>query len=451
MPMSESFKERIFPLIPLIAHDFAPTLVGTGVELDGALSPGFHIYDESGIRKTIALMKKLFFTEHPGTNFFAVKACPNIRILQIMLEMGFGLDCASPTELYRARLAGAKPGQVMFTSNNTNPVFYSYALARGDILNLDDISFIDKLPEMPERICFRYNPGDRRTDGANSIIGDPPNQKYGLRHDQIVPAYKKARDKGAKIFGIHTMFASNCRDPNVLAGNLKMQLEMAGKLQDDLGIQLEFINIGGGLGTNYKYEDPPLDVQTLAQLINEALSDFKAKRGYLPLFYMESGRYVTGPHGILVARAINVMEKYKKFVGLDICDACDILRAPMYPAYHEVSILSSEGLEMTGEAGNDLVSIVGPLCENMHMVSDRLLPIIQEGDFVVVHNTGAHGIAMKMNYNGWGCSQELLLREDGSVSRISRAETIEDLLARELDMQANELTIQYKETTCAKE
>ena len=439
MPMTQSFKERLFPLLPQISHDFRTSIVGdTGEffgdkELHWALSSGFHIYDALGIRQTIRLMQELFFTKHPGNNFFAVKACPNIEILKIILSMGFGLDCASPTELYRAKLAGAQPDQIMYTSNNTNPAFYPYALASGGILNLDDISFLEKVPELPKRICFRYNPGDLRQEGTDKIIGAPVNQKYGVRHDQIVEAYKRARDLGAEIFGIHTMYASNCRDPHILAGNAKMQLGEIDKVQDALGIPFDFFNIGGGLGIVYNpQEQQELDIHLMSQLVNEQLDEFKARRGYLPKLYIESGRYVTGPHGVIVSKAINVMDKYKKFVGIDICDASDILRAPIYPAHHEVSILTPSGVEKV-DGPKEVVSIVGPLCENMHMVSDRELPIIDEGDYVVVEDTGAHGIAMSMKYNGFGCSQELLLEEDNTVSRISRAETIGDLLAREKD------------------
>lgn len=447
MPMSKSFAQRLFPLLPQITTDFRSNFVGDNGEFYGdrelhwALSSGFHIYDELGIRQTIQLMKDLFFTEHPGKNFFAVKACPNIEILKIILSMGFGLDCASPTELYRAKLAGASSDQIMYTSNNTHPAFYPYALASGGILNLDDVSFLDKVPEVPKRICFRYNPGDLRQEGTDKIIGAPVNQKYGVRHDQIVDAYKRARDLGAEIFGIHTMYASNCRDPHVLAGNAKMQLGVVDKVQDALGIEFEFINIGGGIGIVYNpQEQETLDIHLMAQLINEQLGEFKVRCGYLPQLYLESGRYVTGPHGVVVSTAINVMDKYKKFVGIDICDAADILRAPIYPAHHEVSILTPSGEEKS-DGPTEKVSIVGPLCENMHMVSDRELPIIDEGDFVVIHDTGAHGIAMKMNYNGWGCSPELLLEPDNTVRRISRAETIGDLLARETD--AHHMSMKY--------
>ncbi|MBU4216838.1 diaminopimelate decarboxylase [Candidatus Parcubacteria bacterium] len=440
--MSQIFKDRLFPLIPKIAYDFRPIMAGNKnyPVPSWALSPGFHVYDEQGIRDTITLMQKLFFTAHLGTNFFAVKACPNVQILKIMLDAGFGLDCASPTELYRAQLAGALPHQVMYTSNNTHPSHYEYAMSVAGILNLDDISFIDKLPRVPERICFRYNPGERRTEGSNSIIGNPVNQKYGLQYDQIIDAYKKVQDKGATIFGIHTMYASNCRDAKILAGNAKMQLEMAERIQDMLGIQLEFINIGGGLGVNYNPEDQPLDIVEMSELINHYLDDFKTRRGYLPELYMESGRFVTGPNGVLVSQVINKMDKYKQFIGVDICDAADILRAGIYPSPHEVSILCSDGEEKI-LGPKRTVSIVGPLCENIHMISDRNLPIICEDDFVVVHDTGAHGIAMAMRYNGWGESQQLLLRPDNSVVRISNAATIAGLLATETLL--NEKTVQY--------
>ena len=433
MPMSYLFKRRLFPIIPELMEKFRPPLFGDSENIrDSALSPGFHIYDESGIRKTIARMQNLFFSSHPGTNFFAVKACPNIQILKIILDAGFGLDCASPSEIYRAKLAGAGEGQIMYTSNNTNPAFYGYAIENGAIINLDDLSFIKKLPVMPETICFRYNPGPHRQEGSNEIIGTPINQKYGLRYDQIIEAYKQARDRGAKIFGLHTMYASNCLDPRILAGNVRMQLKVVDIVQSGLGIEFDFINIGGGIGINYRPDQEPVDIALMADLIDEEMAGFKSRHGYLPKLYLESGRYVTGPHGVLVGKVINIMDKYKKFVGVDFCDAADILRAPLYPAYHEVSIINPKGREVVEKDDLETVSIVGPLCENMHMVSDRSLPVILEGDYIVVHDTGAHGIAMSSKYNGWGASQELLLKPDGSVRRISRAETVGDLLAREI-------------------
>lgn len=445
--MSQTFKERLFPLIPQISEDFRPLLVGDFSTDDEAfaLSPAFHIYDEAGIRETIARMQAAFFASHQGTNFFAVKANPNQEILRIVLDMGFGLDCSSPTELALAKRVGALPHQIMYTSNNTHPHFYPYVLSAGCTLNLDDLSFIDRVPHMPEWICFRYNPGDRRQEGTDAIIGKPIEQKFGLRHDQIVEAYRRARDMGAKKFGIHTMYASNSLDPRVLAGNAKMQLEVADEVQDALGITFEFINIGGGLGINYRPDQSPLDIDTMAQLIGEELAAFRAKRGYLPKLHMESGRYVTGPHGALVGSVINVMEKYQPFVGVDFCDTADILRAPLYPAYHEVSILDPDGRERLMGVDARQVSIVGPLCENMHMVSKRWLPPISIGDKVVVHDTGAHGAAMSMKYNGWGSSQQLLLTPENAVIRIARAETIGDLLRLQTDLGdiAHQKTVQY--------
>jgi diaminopimelate decarboxylase len=441
--MSKDFKERAFPLLPKILKDFRPKLYGkNSAGLDAALSPGFHLYDEKGIRERIALMKKLFFTEHPGMEFFAVKANSNNAILKIMLDEGFGVDCSSPTEIIRAQALGFPKELIMCTGNNTNPEFYEAFMDAGCILNLDDIGYIDKLPYMPERICFRYNPGPRKTKGSTEFIGDPVNQKYGVRFDQIAEAYQRAKAKGAKIFGLHTMFASNCLDAEALGEIAGMQLEIAEELQKKLGIKFEFVNIGGGIGIEYRPDEKPLDVELVARMTNKAFSAFKAKHGYAPKLYMEAGRFVTGPFGILAGRAINRMNKYKNFVGVDFCDAADILRAGIYPAYHEVSVLTPEGKEKT-EGEKETVSIVGPLCENIHMISDRLLPKVEEGDIIVIHDTGAHGIGMGMNYNGWAKSQELMLHSDNSVSRVSRAETIGDLLVKELDMKGQELTVKY--------
>lgn len=443
MPMSDDFKKRAFPILPKILEDFRPKLYGKdGTGLDRALSPGFHLYDEKGIRDRIALMKKLFFTEHPGMEFFAVKANSNNELLKIIKDEGFGLDCSSPTELERAKMLGFAPDKIMYSSNNTNPDFYEPIMDSGCILNLDDINYIDKLPYMPERICFRYNPGPKKTEGANELVGNPVNQKYGVRYDNIVEAYKKAKDKGAKIFGIHTMFATNCLDAHALGDIARMQLEVVEELQGQIGIKFEFVNIGGGIGIEYQYGQEPLDIELVARMTNDAFSDFKTKHGYAPLLYMELGRWIAGPFGILIGQVINKMNKYKNFVGVDFCDAADILRAGIYPMYHEISVLTPEGKEKSIE-DKKTVSIVGPLCENMHMVSDRVLPKIEEGDIIVVHDTGAHGIAMKMNYNGWTSSQELMLHPDNSVSRISRAETMGDLLVKELDMENHKLTVKY--------
>jgi len=444
MPISSDFKNRAFPLLPKILKDFRPKLYGKdSTGLDAALSPGFHLYDEKGIRERLRLMKKLFFTEHPGMEFFAVKANPNNALLKIVKDEGFGLDCSSPTEIVRATMLGFPPEKIMCTGNNTNPEFYEAIMDTGCILNLDDISYIDKLPYMPERICFRYNPGPRKSEGSNEVVGNPVDQKYGVRHDQIVEAYRKTKEKGVKIFGLHTMFATNCLDTHALGGIAKMQLEIVEEIQAALDIKFEFVNIGGGIGIEYRYGEEPLNVPLVAQMTNKAFSDFKIKHGYAPLLYAEFGRWIVGPFGMLVGRVVNKMNKYKNFSGVDFCDWADIARMVIYPAFHEVSILTPDGREKFTADGSAAVSLVGPLCENRHMVSGRELPKISEGDIIVVHDTGAHGLAMKMNYNGWTASQELLLRPDNSVLRISRAETIGDLMKTEMDMSGHELAIKY--------
>ncbi|MEA1963392.1 MAG: diaminopimelate decarboxylase [Patescibacteria group bacterium] len=427
MPMSDDFKERLFPIIGDVLDKFRPKLPNFQGMLNNsitksALSPAAHILDETGIKKTITEMKKLLFTDYKGKNFFAVKANPNLWVLKLMLKMGFGLDCASPTELVRALKVGARSTDIMLTSNNTSAELLELALYVGCILNLDDISFLEKISGVPELICFRYNPGNLRTTGSNKIIGSPPEQKYGVRDDQIVEAYKRAIDLGAKKFGIHVMYCSNQMDYVNLAGTAKMQLNVVRNVQDKLGIQFEFINMGGGLGIPYHYNQPPLNIWLMAQSINDALYDFEKENGYVPDFFTESGRYVMGPHGVLAGKCVNVMQKYKKFIGVDFCDAADILRAVIYKdSHHEIKIVGKE--EMA-----EKVDIVGPLCENFKLAENRLMPAIIEGDILVVQDTGAHCKAMTSNYNGWGASQVLAFHPDNSITRVERAQTIEDLM-----------------------
>lgn len=420
MSMSESFKKRLFPILPKILEEFG--------------SPA-HIYDETGIVETINLMKKHFFTKRKGKNFFAVKACPNMEILRIMLANGCGLDCSSPAELVRARRIGAKPEDIMFTSNNTTRKTFEVAMsADGCIINIDDATFIGKLMHMPQEICFRYNPGELRGEGANEIIGFPPDQKYGMRYDEILGAYQIARDEGAKIFGIHTMYASNQLDYHVHVGTVKMLLDVMQNIQDKLGIKFEFLNMGGGLGIPYRPEDIALDIKAMGIEVNALLDGFEKRNGYCPKFFTESGRFVTGPHGILVGKCVNRMEKYKKFIGVDFCDLADIPRAVIYKTtYHGIIVLGKENSKET-----EIVDVVGPLCENFKLAKDRKLSRISEGDTMIFEDTGAHGIAMSSNYNGWTKSQELLFRPDDSVIRIARPQSIADLLITETDCDFRE-------------
>lgn len=407
MPMSHSFKDRLFPVLEDVARHY-----GTP----------FHIYDEQGIRSTGAALKEAFAEAAGFQEFFAVKALPNPAILRIMKKMGFGFDCSSSTELMLARRVGATADEIMFTSNNTShPEFLLAAADGGCLLNLDDISLIPKVPDMPELICFRYNPGPRRT--GNDIIGNPVEAKYGVSHDQIEAAYRLARERGAKRFGLHTMLASNERNHEYMVQTAQMLLERVASLQDALDIAFEFINIGGGFGIPYRPEDPPLDLTAMASEIIRHLREFESRHGYAPKLFMESGRYMTGPHGVLVTTAINHKEIYRKYIGVDACMSA-LMRPGMYGAYHHIEVPGAEGRP------EEVVDVVGSLCENNDKFAiQRRLPRIHEGDRLVIQDTGAHGHSMGFNYNGKLRPKELLLREDGSVELIRRAETPADYFA----------------------
>ena len=406
MPMSDAFEQRLLPRLEQIADHF-----GTP----------FHLYDEQGIRDTGRAVREAFSPMGGIQEYYAVKALPNPHILKIMRDMGFGLDCSSIAELALSRQVGARGESIMFTSNNTSQEEFQAAAADGGcILNLDDISLIDKVPEFPELICFRYNPGNRRT--GNSIIGKPEEAKYGVAHDQIVDAYRRAIGRGAKRFGLHTMMASNELHHEYMVDTTRMLLEQVERISAELGIRFEFINIGGGLGIPYRPDQPPLDLQAMAGEIVTLFGGFRDRQGYTPQLCMESGRFMTGPHGVLVTRAINRKEIYRTYVGVDACMSA-LMRPGMYGAYHHITVPGRETIEET-------VDVVGSLCENNDKFAiQRPLPRIQDGDLVLIHDSGAHGHAMGFTYNGKLRPQELLLRSDGSVERIRRAETLEDYFA----------------------
>jgi diaminopimelate decarboxylase len=406
--MSQDFKDRLFPVLNVMANHY-----GTP----------FHIYDETGIRQTGGTLKRAFSGIKIFREYFAVKALPNPRILEIMKSMGFGFDCSSVTELMLSRRAGSRGDDIMFTSNNTSrQEFLAAADDGGCILNLDDISLIPKIPQMPELICFRYNPGAKRT--GNEIIGNPVEAKYGVTHGQILNAYQQARDRGAVRFGLHTMLASNELNYEYMVQTAGMLLDLAQWIGQKLDIQFEFINIGGGLGIPYRPGDPPLNLEAMAAEITELFKNFNQKNGYMPGLYMESGRYMTGPHGVLVVRAINHKDIYRKYIGVDACMSA-LMRPGMYGAYHHIDVL---GRDMSGET--EVVDVVGSLCENNDKFAvQRELPVIEDGDILIIQDTGAHGHAMGFNYNGKLRPQELLLRTDGSAELIRREETPEDYFA----------------------
>ncbi len=405
MPMSEAFQQRLLPKVNEIAAHY-----GTP----------FHIYDEAGILETGERLRKAFAGIPGFQEYFAVKALPNRRIQQLMKQMGFGFDCSSIPELILARQVGASGEEIMFTSNNTSQEEFEFAAQDGGcILNLDDISLIAKVPVFPELICFRYNPGPRRT--GNIIIGNPVEAKYGVTHEQVVEAYRMARERGAKRFGLHTMVASNERDYTYMVETARMVLSLAELVEQELGIKFEFVNIGGGFGIPYRPSDKGLDLERMGVEITELFDAFRAKHGWSPRMVMESGRFMTGPHGCLVTTAINHKDTYRKYIGVDACMS-SLMRPALYDAYHHITVVGKEHPRKT-----EVYDVVGSLCENNDKFAvQRELPVIDEGDLLLIHDSGAHGHAMGFQYNGRLRPKELLLRTDGSVELIRRAETVED-------------------------
>ena len=425
MPMSSAFENRLYPLLEGIAAHF-----GTP----------FHIYDEAGIRETGDRLKKCFSGIPGFREYFAVKALPNPAILAIMFDMGFGFDCSSIAELVLSRRVGGNGEDLMFTSNNTTRQEFAAAMADGgSIINIDDISLVDKLPVIPNLICFRYNPGERRS--GNAIIGTPVEAKYGVSHEQLIHAYQTARNRGVRRFGLHTMLASNERNYTYMVQTADMLLEQVERISSALDIRFEFINIGGGLGIPYRPADSPLDLDAMAGAITAAFNAFSRRNGYMPRLYMESGRFMTGPHGALVATAINRKEIYRTYVGLDASMSA-LMRPGMYNAYHHISV--------PGKTADptQVVDVVGSLCENNDKFAiQRPLPPIAEGDRVVIHDTGAHGHAMGFNYNGKLRPKELLLKLDGTVELIRREERLEDYFAS-LSFTPDALPATHPERTC---
>jgi diaminopimelate decarboxylase len=404
-----------------ISADLSNRLEGSLKEIAEHFGTPFHLYDEKGIRENGEALIRAFAGVDSFREYFAVKALPNPTIMAMMQDLGFGFDCSSISELLLSRQIGATGEQIMFTSNNTSTAEFAVAEANGGcVLNLDDISLIDKVPQMPELICFRYNPGERRS--GNSIIGNPVEAKYGVAHDQLLEAYKKAVQRGTRRFGIHTMLASNELNHAYMVETTRMLLDRVVWLSEKLNIRFEFINIGGGLGIPYRPQEKPLDIVSMGREIAELFRSFKSHHGYTPKLFLESGRYITGPYGVLVTRAINRKEIYRTYVGVDSCMS-SLMRPGMYGAYHHVSVLGKAGEQET-------VDVVGSLCENNDKFAiQRPLPAIQDGDILIIHDTGAHGHAMGFNYNGKTRPKELLLRCDGSVELIRREETVEDLFA----------------------
>ncbi len=386
----------------------------------------FHIYDEKAIRENARQLKAAFAWNPGFKEYFAVKAAPNPYLMKILKAEGFGSDCSSYPELLLSEKIGVVGEDIIFTSNDTPAYEYAKAKELGAIINLDDISHIQYLEDevgLPELVCCRYNPGPLK--GGNAIIGHPEEAKYGFTREQLFEGYRMLRDKGVKRFGLHTMVASNELDGSYFVETAHLLFELVGELSAELGIEFEFVNIGGGIGIPYRPEEDAVDIEAVAEGIRKLYEEWILGRGLKPLdLRMECGRMVTGPYGWLVSRVLHKKNTYKQFVGLDACMA-NLMRPALYGAYHHITIPGKE------EAPRDLVcDVTGSLCENNDKFAiDRALPTIEIGDLVVIHDAGAHGHAMGFNYNAKLRSAELLLREDGEVVQIRRPETVEDYFA----------------------
>ncbi len=392
----------------------------------------FHLYDERGIRENARRLNRAFAWNPGFRNYFAVKACPNPVLLKVLAAEGFGADCSSMAELVMSERMGITGEAVMFTSNDTPADEFVKARAMGAVINLDDLShvpFLDQVAGIPERVCCRFNPGPLK--GGNAIIGKPEEAKYGFTREQLFAGYRLLRDRGARRFGLHTMVASNELDPQYFIDTARLLFDLAVDLSRELGITFEFINLGGGIGIPYRPEQDAVDLEGVGEGIRAAYQERLIGRSHPDLrIYMECGRMVTGPYGYLVSRVLHLKKTYKNYVGLDACMA-NLMRPALYGAYHHISVLGK-----TSQPHTMRYDVTGSLCENNDKFAiDRLLPDVAVGDWVVIHDAGAHGHAMGFQYNGKLRSAELLLREDGTVVEIRRAETLDDYFAT-LDFDA---------------
>lgn len=391
----------------------------------------FHIYDEAAIRKNIRTFLKAFewadFKE-----YFAVKATPNPYLMKILKQEKCGMDCSSLPELILSKKVGVLGEEIMFSSNETPAYEYQAAKDLGAIINLDDfthISYLEKHCGIPEVVSIRYNPGPERT--GNAIIGNPVESKYGFTKPQLFEGLALLQKKGAKRFGIHCFVISNELNRASYVETAQMLFRLVKEVKEKLDIKIEFINLSGGIGVPYRPEETPVDLLQLGKEIQTAYDQLIVANDLHPLgIRSECGRMVTGPYGYLVTEAIHEKHIYKEYIGVDATMA-DLMRPGLYNAYHHITVLGKEDA-----SPDSTYDVVGSLCENNDKFAiDRKLPKIDIGDLLVIHDAGAHGHAMGFNYNGKLRSAELLLKADGSVEQIRRAETIEDLFAT-LDFSA---------------
>jgi len=386
----------------------------------------FHIYDEKAIRENAKAFVKAFSWNEGFKEYYAIKSAPNPYLMKVLREEGFGIDCSSIAELELAKRIGMHGDEIMLTSNDTPAYEFQLAKELDAIINLDDIShidFVEKNVGLPETICMRYNPGSLKE--GNLIIGHPEEAKYGFTHDQMIEGYRILKEKGVKRFGIHTMVASNELDPDYFVETAELLFKLIAEVYEETGVKIEFVNLGGGVGIPYKPEEKAVDLEYVSAGIKKLYDTMIAEKGLAPLkIFFELGRAITGPYGYLVTKVRHIKETYKTFAGLDACMA-NLMRPALYGAYHHISVPGKEN-----EPAEFIYDVTGSLCENNDKFAiDRRLPKLEPDDFVVIHDAGAHGHSMGFNYNGKLRSAELLLRENGEVVEIRRAETLEDYFA----------------------
>lgn len=386
----------------------------------------FHIYDEKGMIEYAQKFKDAFSWNEGFKEFYAIKACPNPYIMKLLRKVGFGIDASSIAELELAEKVGMRGEEIMFSSNDTPASEFKKAKELGAVINLDDIKHIEYLEKhagLPELISFRYNPGALK-DG-NVIIGQPEESKYGFTREQIFEGFKIIKEKGVKRFGLHTMVASNELDYSYFIETADIMFDLVLEVKKELDIDIEFVNLGGGIGIPYKSEHPPVNLDLMSAGIKEKYEQIIIGNNLKPLkIFFESGRAISGPFGYLVSRVLHIKETYKKYAGLDSCMA-NLMRPALYGAYHHVTVVGKQN-----EPHKYIYDVTGSLCENNDKFAiNRLLPEIHPDDLVVIHDTGAHGHSMGFNYNGKTRSAELLLRANGEVKQIRRAETLDDIFA----------------------
>lgn len=387
----------------------------------------FHLYDEKGIRENARRLQDAFAWNKGFKEYFAVKATPNPFLLKVLQEEGCGADCSSLTELMLSEALGFDGGDIMFSSNATPAEEFVKAREVDAIINLDDIThidFLEKAAGIPETICCRFNPGGVFKI-STSIMDNPGDAKYGFTKEQMIEGYKRLKELGVKNFGIHSFLASNTVTNEYYPTLAKILFELAVELKEKTGADIKFINLSGGVGIPYKPDQEGNDIKAIGEGVRKVYEEVLIPAGMGDIaIYTELGRFMLGPYGCLVTTAIHEKHTHKEYIGLD-ASAVNLMRPAMYGAYHHITVMGKED-----QACDHMYDVTGSLCENNDKFAiDRMLPKVDIGDLLVIHDTGAHGFAMGYNYNGKLKSAEVLLKEDGSTELIRRAEKPEDYFA----------------------